>query len=122
MQRRVQGRNLILLKTKTMNTLETLSQVMNMLKTERGYTEDFNLLDEHLELKAQNERFSHDEFIVDEVFRFEGFSNPSDSSVLYAITTSTDRKGVLVDAHGLYGGQISDEMLKKLDLKKHRPQ
>lgn len=104
-----------------MNRLDTLSQVMEMLRTERGYTEDFNLLDDQLEIKSHNERFSHDEFVVDEVFRFEGYSNPSDSSVLYAITTSTGRKGVLVDAHGVYGGQISDEMLRKLDLRQHRP-
>lgn len=104
-----------------MNRLETLSQVMDMLQTERGYNEDFNLLDEHLELKAANELFSHDEFVVDEVFRFEGVSDPSDNSVMYAITTSTGRKGILVDAFGAYSGQISDEMLKKLDLRDHRP-
>lgn len=104
-----------------MNRLETLSQVMEMLKTERGYDEDFNLLDDHLELKEANELFSHDEFVVDEVFRFEGVSDPSDMSVLYAITTSTGRKGVLVDAFGAYSGQISDEMLKKLDTRSHRP-
>ena len=40
-----------------MNRLETLSQVMEMLKTERGYDEDFNLLDDHLELKEANELF-----------------------------------------------------------------
>lgn len=105
----------------TPNRLETLSQVMEMLRTEKGYDEDFNLLDDHLEIKAKNELFSHDEFIVDEVFRFEGVSDPAYMSVLYAISTSTGRKGVLVDAYGAYSGQISDEMLKKLDLKSHRP-
>ena len=104
-----------------MNRLETLSQVMEMLRTERGYEEDFNLLDDHLELKASNELFSHDDFVVDEVFRFEGVSDPADMSVLYAITTSTGRKGILVDAYGAYSGQISDEMLKKLDTRSHRP-
>ena len=105
----------------TPHRLETLSQVMEMLRTEKGYEEDFNLLDDRLELKSQNEHFSHDEFIVDEVYRFEGVSDPAYMSVLYAITTSTGRKGVLVDAYGTYSGQISDEMLKKLDLRSHRP-
>lgn len=99
----------------------TLSQVMNRLRIEEGYEEDFNVLDDYLELKNKNERFTMDEFVVDEVFRFEGPSNPSDNSVLYAITTSTGRKGVLVDGYGISGGQISDEMLKKLNLKQNRP-
>lgn len=94
---------------------------MNRLKTNKGYTEDFNLLDDHLELKSKEERFSAEEFVVDQVFRFEGASNPSDNAVLYAITTTSGRKGILVDAYGVYSGQISDEMLAKLDLKANRP-
>ena len=99
----------------------TLSQVINRLRTEEGYEEDFNLLDDELEIKSRKERFSTSDFNVDEVYRFEGPSNPSDNSVLYAITTNSGRKGVLVDGYGYSGGQISDEMLKKLDLKQNRP-
>lgn len=94
---------------------------MNRLKTNEGYTEDFNLLDDHLELKSKEEKFSAEEFVVDQVFRFEGVSNPSDNAVLYSITTTSGRKGILVDAYGVYSGQISDEMLAKLDLKANRP-
>lgn len=99
----------------------TLSQTMNRLRTEEGYEEDFNLLDNQLELKSKDERFEVDDFNVDRVYRFEGPSNPSDNSVLYAITTNSGRKGVLVDGYGYSGGQISDKMLKKLDLKENRP-
>lgn len=99
----------------------TLSQVMNRLKTKEGYLEDFNLLDDRLELKNKEEHFSSEEFVVDQVFRFEGASNPADNAVLYSITTTTGRKGVLVDAYGAYSGQISDDMLAKLDLKANRP-
>lgn len=94
---------------------------MNLLRTEEGYEEDFNLLDEHLEIKSRNEEFQASDFNVDKVYRFEGASNPSDHAILYAITTNTGRKGVLVDGYGISGGQISDEMLKKLDLKTNRP-
>lgn len=104
-----------------MKEKSTLSQVINRLRTEEGYEEDFNLLDEHLELKSENERFDTSEFKVDKVYRFEGASNPSDNAILYAITTSKGHKGVLVDGYGYSSGQVSDEMLKKLDLKKNRP-
>lgn len=99
----------------------TLSQTINMLRLEEGYEEDFNLLDEQLELKSREEKFDINEFTVDEVFRFEGPSNPSDNAILYAITTSNGRKGVLVDGYGYSSGQISDEMMNKLNLKRNRP-
>lgn len=99
----------------------TLSETINILRTEEGYDEDFNLLDEHLEIKSKNEKLGPDDFTVDQVFRFEGESNPSDNSILYAITTSSGHKGVLVDGYGYSSGQVSDEMMKKLNAKKNRP-
>ncbi|MDX1428322.1 MAG: phosphoribosylpyrophosphate synthetase [Salegentibacter mishustinae] len=98
----------------------TLSQAINKLKLEEGYEHDFNLLDEKIELKAENETFEVEEFEVDKVLRFEGMSNPDDNAILYAITTSNNRKGILVDGYGTYSGQVSEKMLKKLDLKDHR--
>jgi hypothetical protein len=41
--------------------------------------------------------FGPDDFNVRKIFRFEGMSNPSDSSILYAIETLTGVKGLLVD-------------------------
>lgn len=98
----------------------TLSQAINKLKLEEGYEHDFNLLEEQIEIKAKNETFGVEEFEVDKVLRFEGMSNPDDNAILYAITTTNKRKGVLVDAYGMYSGQVSQEMLDKLDLKDHR--
>jgi L-asparaginase/Glu-tRNA(Gln) amidotransferase subunit D len=99
----------------------TLSQAINKLKLEEGYEHDFNLLDEQIELKAKKETFGIQDFDVDKVLRFEGMSNPDDNSILYAITTSKGYKGVLVDGYGISSGQVSKEMIKKLDLKDNRP-
>ncbi|GGW87034.1 hypothetical protein [Salegentibacter mishustinae] len=99
----------------------TLSQAINKLKLEEGYEHDFNLLDEEIELKAENETFGVEDFDVDKVLRFEGMSNPDDNAILYAITTSKGYKGVLVDGYGVSSGQVSKEMIKKLDLKDNRP-
>lgn len=99
----------------------TLSQAINKLKLEEGYEHDFNLLDEQIEIKSKNETYGIEEFDVDKVLRFEGMSNPDDNAILYAISTTNGRKGVLVDGYGVSSGQVSDEMMKKLDLKGHRP-
>lgn len=99
----------------------TVSQTLNMLRTDFGYEEDFNLLDEKLKSSKEREDFLSQEFVVDEVYRFEGPSNPGDEATIYAITTSQGRKGVLLDGYNYTSGQISEELLKKLDLKKNRP-
>lgn len=99
----------------------TLSQAINKLKLEEGYEFDFNLLDEKIEIKGEDESYHINEFNVDKVLRFEGPSNPDDNAILYAITTDNGRKGVLVDGYGVYGGQVSKAMLDKLNLKSHRP-
>lgn len=99
----------------------TVSQTLNMLRLDYGYEEDFNLLDEKLKSPKEREDFLSQDFVVDEVYRFEGPSNPGDEATIYAITTSKGRKGVLLDGYNYTSGQISEELLKKLDLKKNRP-
>lgn len=92
---------------------KTLSQRMNELK-EKGYTNDFNLEDDKITDKNKDS-FLPDQFNVDQVYRFEGMTNPADNSILYAITTSNGRKGLLVDGYGITGGQVSKELRDKLN-------
>lgn len=93
---------------------KTLSQRMNELK-EEGYTCDFNLDDEKITDKNADASFLPNEFNVDKVYRFEGMTNPADNSILYAITASNGRKGLLVDGYGVTGGQVSKELREKLN-------
>jgi hypothetical protein len=92
---------------------DTLSQALNELK-KRGYTEDFNLKENCIVCPTRATDLSPEEFDVDEVYRFEGMSNPSDNSVIYAISSSRGMKGVLVDAYGAYAEAITPEMARKL--------
>ena len=98
----------------------TLSETINMLQIEDGYEEDFNLLDDTL-TGAERTAFLDADFVVDEVYRFEGISNPDDEATLYAISTSSGRKGILIDGYNYTSGQISDDLMEKLDLKRNRP-
>ena len=74
-----------------MKSYVTLSETLNDLRKE-GYTEDFNLLQDCLECRNGQYKVFSNEFKVDKYFRFEGESNPSDSAILYAI--SSDRVGL----------------------------
>jgi hypothetical protein len=56
---------------------------------------------------------------VDKFYRFEGESNPSDSAILYAVSSNKHQlKGILVNGYGIYSEPITDEMLQKLDIRK----
>lgn len=94
---------------------ETLSSAIEALK-KKGFTEDFNLIENGLENKSKKQLFEAKTLNVVEVHRFEGYTNPDDSSVLYAIETATGEKGLLVDAYGAYSESISREMIDKLKI------
>ena len=101
-----------------MKQYATLVGTMNDLRKE-GYTEDFNLRQNCLECGDGKFKMFTEEFKVDKYFRFEGDSNPSDASILYAISSDVHQvKGVLVNGYGIYSEAITDEMLQKLEIRK----
>jgi len=84
-----------------MEKTDTLSGQITILRAE-GYTEDFNLMEDSLECRDGDYKLLHDQFNVDEVFRFEGDSDPADEAILYAISSEHyPLKGILVNGYGI---------------------
>lgn len=79
-----------------------------------GYTHDFNFHSDWIELSDLKTRFTPEQFHIDSVYRFEGMTNPDDSAVLYAVSSATGVKGLLVDAYGAYAEALSPLMIEKL--------
>jgi len=97
-----------------MEKTDTLSGQITILRAE-GYTEDFNLMEDSLECRDGDYKLLHDQFNVDEVFRFEGDSDPADEAILYAISSEHyPLKGILVNGYGIYTDKVTDQMVKKL--------
>jgi quercetin dioxygenase-like cupin family protein len=97
-----------------MNTLTTISEVLNQLK-ERGYTTDFNLGDNCLICHGNSLQLHPDEFVVDKHYRFEGATDPGDQAIVYAISSlKGGEKGVLVNGYGIYSDSMTDEMVNAL--------
>ncbi|WP_018480064.1 hypothetical protein [Pontibacter roseus] len=88
-------------------------ETLNNLR-ERGYAVDLNLQPTCLECPQLHLELKPEEFEIDEVYRFEGASNPSDNSVAYAVSSDKGVKGVLVDAYGVYADSITPDLARKL--------
>ena len=95
------------------NSYSSLSVAIQNLQKE-GYTEDFNLCNAGLEHKRKKSIHPAEELDVIKFYRFEGDSNPEDNVILYVIETSSGDKGLLVDAYGMYSGNVPKELIEKL--------
>jgi hypothetical protein len=95
------------------NSYSTLTEAISDLKNS-GFTEDLNLCDEGIENKKLKRVHCAKDFNVIKYYRFEGMSDPDDNMVLYVIETSDGDKGLLVDAYGVYAGNIPKEIIDKL--------
>ncbi len=100
-----------------MKKYRTLSETINDLK-KRGYNEDLNLKSTCIECPARNLQLNPEDFTIDEFYRFEGMSDPSDNSIVYAISSKAGMKGVLVDAYGVYAENLNEAMIKKLRIQR----
>lgn len=102
-----------------MEKTDTLSGQISILRAE-GYNEDFNLMEDSIECREGEYKLMHDQFTVDEVFRFEGESDPADEAILYAISSDHyPLKGILVNGYGIYTDKITDQLVKKLNMHQH---
>ncbi|MBC9797383.1 phosphoribosylpyrophosphate synthetase [Sinomicrobium weinanense] len=95
------------------NAYDTLSEAIDELKKE-GFTQDYNLQDKGVKNRQKDSHIPAEDLNVLMMYRFEGSTNPDDNSVLYAIETAKGEKGLLLDAYGVYSGNISREMMDKL--------
>ncbi|QQL51362.1 phosphoribosylpyrophosphate synthetase [Mucilaginibacter ginkgonis] len=99
-----------------MKNYETLVDATNDL-LQRGYTANLSFEDDSdkIQDKSQNIELGADDFEVDEFYRFEGPSNPSDMSIVYAISSQRyNLKGTLVDAYGTYANSSASAVEAKL--------
>lgn len=95
---------------------ETVSQALNALEI-RGYTTDFKLEPEKdkIVVPKHSLELSPEEFEIDEIYRFEGMTDPGDEMIVYAISSLDHKmKGVLVNAFGTYSDSNTYNIVKRL--------
>ena len=83
-----------------------------------GYIEDFDLKEDYLSCRNYEYKLYHDQFTIDEYYRFEDDSSADQQSIIYAISSETFKlKGILISGHSIYSDPVSEQMLVKLKFK-----
>lgn len=95
---------------------DTLSEAVNDLQ-KRGYTYDFLLPSdkECIYCNQESLELSADEFIIDEIYRFEAMSNPDDESIVFAISSKKHSiKGLVINSFGADFSYRSSKLVEEL--------
>jgi hypothetical protein len=96
--------------------MKSLAKLIAKLN-EDGYTNNFAVKEGRLTNDTTS--YSPEQVMIENFYRFEGESDPSDTSILYAIKTIDGKKGTLTDAYGVYADEGTSEFIKKVeDIKK----
>ena len=98
----------------TSHKMKTLSECMTSL-TKDGFTENFMVKENLLYAPEADKYYAPVETSIVNFYRFEGASDPGDSSILYAIETADGTKGVLTDAYGAYSDVNTTEFIKEVE-------
>ncbi len=98
-----------------MKSYETLVDALQDLN-KRGYIANLTLDGNTINDNSQHIQMTADDFEICEFYRFEGATNPSDMSIVYAIESLKHHlKGVLVNAYGTYANNSSSAIEAKLN-------
>ena len=81
---------------------KTSSERIAKLRSQ-GFISDFIWKDDKFQLADTKKAYSSDQIEIIQQFRFEGISNPADMSILYAIETDDNKKGIIEVPYGPYG-------------------
>jgi len=101
--------------------MATLSGVLEQLRIKKSDNE-FRWTEEGF-TAGKGKTYQPDELTILKTYRFEGESDPGDSSILYLIEANDNLKGYSIDAYGMYsnhdGEEGYDNFIRQIPVKDH---
>ena len=79
----------------------SMAEAIQELK-QRGFTANFEFLNMTFRDVDSGRTFKAEDLTIVEHYRFEGSSDPDDTSVVYAIESDDGTQGIIADAFGVY--------------------
>jgi hypothetical protein len=98
------------------NNLKTMSEVMNDLE-KKGFTHNFRIVGNRMISNETKNAFSPEDVYLIHQYRFEGESNPGDSSILYALSTANGEKGMVINSYGVDADLNTSDFLDRIEEK-----
>lgn len=96
------------------DSMKTLLDCSNMLM-KQGYTSQFQASKYGIQSMTTKIVFLPQDVKINNFYRFEGESDPSDAAILYAIETSSGEKGTLTDGYGIYYNSKVSDFIKEVE-------
>jgi len=98
------------------NHMQTLSYILEKLRVKRQDNEF--TMDGECFTTANGNKYSPEQLTIIKTFRFEGESDPSDSSILYVIEAADGQTGYSIDAYGVYTNHDAayDDFIRKIPM------
>lgn len=99
---------------RVINEMRTLSQVLEKLRLKR-HDNEFVMHDGHF-VTGNGKQYKPEDLTIIKTYRFEGESDPADSSILYVIEANDGLTGYSIDAYGVYSSheQDYDDFVRKI--------
>jgi hypothetical protein len=79
-----------------------------------GYLTQFKASKNGLESVTTQKTYKPGQVHIVHFYRFEGESDPGDSSILYAIETNDGEKGTLIDSYGAESDPLIESFIKEV--------
>jgi hypothetical protein len=98
----------------------TVTETLDEL-ARRGFRANFGVRGNTVQVVNSGKAFKADELAIREYHRFEGVSDPSDMSIVYAIESRDGTRGVLVDAFGVYSDPAVGAALRDVRILREDP-
>lgn len=100
-------------------TEKTLVEVLQVLR-QRGYTEDFNLLEVQDSYKKDGEKIDLKNIVIDKIYRFSEQNDVGDEAILYAMRNVKDgAKGVFVNAYGANTDPEATKIIRQITVEEN---
>jgi hypothetical protein len=98
-------------KTEDMKSMVTCTNKL----VQDGFTENFKVSEQGLMALEKERVYKPEEVSIVNFYRFEGYSDPGDNTILYAIITNDGVKGTLTDGYGAYGDAQVENFIKQVE-------
>ncbi len=98
------------------NKYSTLVEAFQELK-KRGYRSSFKLQEKGMKCLTTEKIYQPENMKIVEYQRFEGATNPSDMSILFAVECDDGVKGTVISSYGTYADMKMVKFMDKVKIK-----